>query len=524
MEYSNVGNMLSQLKGQSAYAEQNTQNVLGKPMTGQAAEMLLKNLEPGQIFSGQITDIRGNYIMITLGNQQSVQAKLAENFEFLIGQKAMFQVKDNQDNQLYIRPLAMDAAQSGELMVAGRALEAAKLQMTEKTLDLVKNLLSANQPIDKQSILSYVRQLAKFPQADIQDLITLNKYHIPVNEENLNQLTNYKQFEHSLLKDIDTMEQKLPQLVEQLSMESPEKAETFLKEFTAILYPETKGEEAPKVQEQQRQEILEPLPEKQETSQENKKVESASVPSEQVPVEEGKKESASVTKPPTENIIEKELLSLTGKEEKEHTGKVLKEALRESFLLRPEEVADKEKVKEYYKEVAEKSGKLRELLHSYGKEAAPLEKPVQNMAQNVKFMQSLNEMFTYIQLPLRMAEKQAHADLYVYTKKRTKGSVEEGVSAFLHLDMENLGSVDVLVRMKGQRVTTNFTLETVELLDFIEEHMELLEERLKNKGYSCSVQTILKSSEEQQKSFEQCLTGEAGMASDIRRFSFDVRA
>ena len=229
MEYSNVGNMLSQLKGQSAYAEQNTQNVLGKPMTGQAAEMLLKNLEPGQIFSGQITDIRGNYIMITLGNQQSVQAKLAENFEFLIGQKAMFQVKDNQDNQLYIRPLAMDAAQSGELMVAGRALEAAKLQMTEKTLDLVKNLLSANQPIDKQSILSYVRQLAKFPQADIQDLITLNKYHIPVNEENLNQLTNYKQFEHSLLKDIDTMEQKLPQLVEQLSMESPEKAETFLK-------------------------------------------------------------------------------------------------------------------------------------------------------------------------------------------------------------------------------------------------------------------------------------------------------
>ena len=97
------------------------------------------------------------------------------------------------------------------------------------------------------------------------------------------------------------------------------------------------------------------------------------------------------------------------------------------------------------------------------------------------------------------------------------------MSAFLHLDMENLGSVDVLVRMKGQRVTTNFTLETVELLDFIEEHMDILEERLKNKGYSCSVQTILKNNEEQ-KSFEQCLTGEAGMASDIRRFSFDVRA
>ena len=148
MDNSNIGAMLSQLKGQAAYSG-HSMPVSGKQ--AQSAEALLKSMEPGQVFSGEITDIRGSYITITLQNMQSIQARLAENFEFLIGQKAMFQVKENLDNQLLIRPMAMDAAQNGELMVAERALEAAGIQMTEKTLELVKNLLAANQPIDKQS-------------------------------------------------------------------------------------------------------------------------------------------------------------------------------------------------------------------------------------------------------------------------------------------------------------------------------------------------------------------------------------
>ena len=187
-------------------------------------------------------------------------------------------------------------------------------------------------------------------------------------------------------------------------------------------------------------------------------------------------------------------------------------------------MADKECVKQYYKETAEKGEKLKALISSFGKETVQLEKPVQNMTQNLRFMQSLNEMFTYIQLPLKLSHEKAHGDLYVYTKKKARGNTEEGVSALLHLDMEHLGPVDVLVRLKEQRVTTNFTLETVELLDFIEQHMELLTERLEKKGYSCQTQVLLKNSEEQQKSFEQCLTGEAEAYSDIKRFSFDVRA
>ncbi len=525
MDNSNIGAMLSQLKGQAAYSG-HSMPVSGKQ--AQSAEALLKSMEPGQVFSGEITDIRGSYITITLQNMQSIQARLAENFEFLIGQKAMFQVKENLDNQLLIRPMAMDAAQNGELMVAERALEAAGIQMTEKTLELVKNLLAANQPIDKQSILSYIRQLAKYPQADMQDIISLNKFHMPINEENLNQLSNYKQFEHSLVKEIVSMEEQLPQVIEKMAAESPEKAETFLKDLTEILYPKEE-QTALKMEEQGKEQqipdgIIKNVLEQESTE---KRTDTA-INRQELPVQEAanpvKNDQAGLPSKEELPDLLKELPQIIEKEGKEKAGKIIKQALEEKFLLKPEEVADKEKVKEFYESVAKKGEKLKDLFASHGKEMAQLEKPVQNLTQNVKFMNSLNEMFTYIQLPLKMANKQAHADLYVYTKKKAKGNAKDGLSAFLHLDMENLGSVDVLIRMMGQRVTTNFTLETVELLDFIEGHMDLLEERLGKKGYSCSAKMMLKGSEEQKKSFEQCLTGEAELYSDRKRFSFDVRA
>lgn len=516
MDYSNVSAALSQLKGQAAYTDKSVVTVSGKQ---QGVEMLLRNLEPGQIFSGEISDIRGAYITITLQNMQTVSARLAENFEFLIGQKALFQVKDNQDNQLLIRPLATTAAQNGELMVAERALQAAGIQITEKTLELVKNLMSANQPIDKQSILSYVRQFARFPQAEITDLISLHKHQIPVTEENLNQLSNYRQFEHSLLKDVDTMQQKLPQVIEQLAAESPDKAAAFVKSLTDILA----GTTIPEI-------VTEPEgnsvgAEAQLQNAVSDKAVSEAAQEANVETVSGQKDNAAAVQN-NSGLADmlKELSSLNGKEWTEKAGTIIKKALEDNLLLKPEDVADKEKVKEYYKEAAKKTESLKELFTAYGKETAALEKPVQNMSQNLKFMQSLNEMYTYIQLPLKMHNEQAHGDLYVYTRRKAKGNAEEGVSAMLHLDMEHLGAVDVLVRLQGQRVATNFTLETEELLDFIEQHMELLTERLQKKGYDCSTQVVMRNPEEQKQSFEQLLTGEAESYSDIKRFSFDVRA
>ena len=100
-------------------------------------------------------------------------------------------------------------------------------------------------------------------------------------------------------------------------------------------------------------------------------------------------------------------------------------------------------------------------------------------------MNQLNQMYTYVQLPLQLQHAQARGELYVYTNKRNLAAKDGQVSALLHLDMENLGPLDVYVTMKDAKVNTNFCVADEEILVFLEQHMNLLTERLQKRGYDC---------------------------------------
>ena len=64
----------------------------------------LSDLRVGQTFFGQIQDITAQDVTILLENQQLLHARLGEGMELAIGQAMLFEVKDKQDGQLYIRP------------------------------------------------------------------------------------------------------------------------------------------------------------------------------------------------------------------------------------------------------------------------------------------------------------------------------------------------------------------------------------------------------------------------------------
>ena len=96
------------------------------------------------------------------------------------------------------------------------------------------------------------------------------------------------------------------------------------------------------------------------------------------------------------------------------------------------------------------------------------------------------------------------------------------LTAFLHLDLENLGSTDVSIRMKDKNVKTNFYIADDASYDLIEKHLPVLEKRLAQKGYRCS---ITMSKEEKKVEFvEDFLQRDMPQAGTLHRYSFDVRA
>ncbi len=202
---------------------------------------------------------------------------------------------------------------------------------------------------------------------------------------------------------------------------------------------------------------------------------------------------------------------------------LLKAEMGRQWLIEPRDVADPHKVEQLYERIREQSARLHEAMQAAGKADLPVAKSVQNLQNNVDFMNQMNHVFAYIQLPLKLAGNNAHGDLYVYTNKKNLASRDGNVSALLHLDMEHLGALDVYVAMQQNKVSTNFTLQDESALDLIEQHISLLDERLTKRGYALKAQFQIKE-EEQEGGIMQTILNQEKNISVLSRTSFDMRA
>lgn len=206
---------------------------------------------------------------------------------------------------------------------------------------------------------------------------------------------------------------------------------------------------------------------------------------------------------------------------------LLQAEMTNAWLLKPEEVAYKENVEQLYERIREQTAKMSEAFQMADKADSAGAKSVNNLQSNVDFMNQMNQLFTYVQLPLKMTGNEAHGDLYVYTNKKSLAKKDGNVSALLHLDMENLGPLDVYVTMNTSqnKVSTNFTLKDDAALELIAKNIHILNERLEKRGYSMKADFKLKDEEEpEETNIMEEIIKQSKNISTLSRTSFDMRA
>lgn len=221
-----------------------------------------------------------------------------------------------------------------------------------------------------------------------------------------------------------------------------------------------------------------------------------------------------------------EIMGLTGGSAKKlfsgkEYQKVLEYEVKQQWTLKPEEIKG-DAVKHLYEKMENQMQKMQELVQESDQSNTSLAKAVSNLQGNIEFMNQINNAYHYVQIPLRMSNQNAHGDLFVYTNKSGVDRPDGELSAFLHLDMDNLGATDVSVRMKDRKVHTNFYLEDEKSYDLIEEHMAELMQRLQEKGYSCTVQ--VENQFRKKNLVEDFMQQEHPSAGILHRYSFDMRA
>lgn len=202
----------------------------------------------------------------------------------------------------------------------------------------------------------------------------------------------------------------------------------------------------------------------------------------------------------------------------------IQQAVQKQWFLEPSEVADKSTVESLYRRLDQQTRQLTDALSGLAKPETALSQDLSNMNQNMNFMNQMNQMYQYIQLPLKMNGGEATGDLFVYTDKKSLAQKDGNVSAMLHLDMQNLGMVDVYASMTAAKnVFTKFYLENDEMLDFIEANIHILNERLTGRGYQLKTE-MAKHEDKKDVIAQAAVKKDGAVPKAIAQYSFDIRA
>lgn len=563
------------------------------------SKQAVRNLTRGQTLQGEIISKNGREVQIRIDRDIVITARLDNNMNVSVGQNMTFEVKNNSDMQIALRPLYENLAQDANIL---KALEAAKLPATDELMRMVSSMMEQGMSIDKNTLQDMGRLIMANPDTAPETIVALRNMQLPITPENIEQYERYQNYEHQIVNTVTDILSELPEAF--LMMTAGGQTDAAIDFYSQILQlfsgspasgqgiegqqqgaeahlvfsdlisdadsvpvkgnvPEENvaaGKETIVIQDTEQPEpnlsriLLNPLEiESAETGKaqpdagrdisRNPLLLSGSLnegersqlltllgklgfsEEQLLQIQNGSLEVKQLLQDihhmlsaNGESISKESVVNLFGSKV---YNQLLNNEILQQWLLKPGEVSKKDNVEAFYGRLREQSARMTEALSQAVKDT-PLAKSLTVMQNNIDFMNQLNQVFNYVQLPLKMSGGNAHGELYVYTNRKSSFKEDGSVSALLHLDMENLGTMDVHVAMQEKNVSTRFYLKDESIIDFMAENIHILNERLTKRGYSMKAEMVV--SEAKSTNPIQNMSAEEKKESILSHYSFDVRA
>lgn len=512
---------------------------------------VLSQLKAGEIFEGTIIGMNQDKVVINLANGENFSARIDSGVRLTAGGATFFQVKSNENGQIALKAVSQDVISNPTLI---KALSSAGVEVSERTLEMVKLMMERQMPIDTKSIRVMVRAANEFPDTSVKSLVSLQQLKLPINELTIEQLEHHENGQAKVDKGLEAVIEKLPDCLDGLKM-TKEGMQT-LKDLLDCLLPEQSDEPVQKVENHTSQPLnanLEQAGETvltkptgegilkasegalQETEVINKSNETRTKGEEislllnhandERNAEGNKQIATSILKTIREIIDNDNELNidlkkhLSGKEFKA----LLRDSMEEQWFIRPEEMQKKEEVDKLFRRIGKQLEMIEKTMVNDVK-TEQLGKAITEVRNNISFMNQLNQLYNYVQIPLKMINQNTNGDLYVYTNKKAIRKVSQEISAHLHLEMEHLGTTDVYVKLQRQKLSTEFVLEDEKSLELVMEHIDILTSRLQKKGYEVYISAKEKEQDGvENENFVANILGEERTATVVSRYSFDVK-
>ncbi|MDD6381279.1 MAG: flagellar hook-length control protein FliK [Lachnospiraceae bacterium] len=556
--YSNVNNNSSQAT-QPQGVEQLTQ--------------ALNALKAGTVFEGTVNSIRGSQVLLGLSSGQNITARLLADVGLSVGESVFFQVKKNDGQEITIKPVSIGAS-SGNPIISD-ALKSASLPVNDQTIAMVDEMIKNHLPIDSKSIAEMGRSVLMNPEADPRAAVVLKGLGLPVDSEMLSLVSNYKEGGGAIFNDVENLSEQAADII----AANPETLDDVADIFTDVYMDgDDSISDGILAQQNPAEETLETdegfdMPLSMTDVREDARTEAtgnqavAEWNREDLPkgtignTLDGKSfqkiadflESNQTMKDTFPGLFDKNgslkpdaktsdvflavkwLFDASGNDftarhiKSSGFGELLKGIMEDKYTLTPEQIVNKESVNDSYNSIQ----KDMDSIQKQAAEKLPdtlvqkLSVAAESVNSNVNFVKEVNTVYNYIQIPLKLSNQNATGQLYVYAdRKKKKWNPDEPITAFLHFDLENLGSTDISIKLLKKNLDTKFALADDISYDLIENNIHFLQEKLESMGFTCNVTVtdadvkrdfvddFLKQDVKQTK-----INGK-----QIMRYSFDVRA
>ena len=546
----------------------------------------LNEMSKGMIFEGTVSSVRGNQVKLALSNGQQILARLAGKFSFEQGQSVFFQVKNNDGGTIEIKPYTVDGEGANltlmdALKAAGLSVDGINLSMVNKmmeehmpidktSLNQMYQLVQDNKDINVTTLVELKRLGIEINQVNAAQFENYanDKQAITIAMDSLiDELPNALSAEDLSMYKLVTQARDILNIVtEGLPEEAFISSEASdMSQYETIMRD---NQSAPVVKKHFNiAELFESLNSVSGESQDihtTQKINNAPA-TDTILLQENETKSNTIgfllSDKQIEELNEQVRMLLPNLQENnislysedssvvgilndiksmlENTPAnadtlrhlfsgeafklMLKEALEQQWMIKPGGLEkNPKKLDGLYDKIEKQITNMEIILKTSGVVNPKAEALADNIRGNIEFMNQINEAYTYVQVPLKMNEKNASGQLYVYTNKKSMSNPDKELSAFLHLDLEHLGGTDVSIKMLHRKVTTNFYLDSDESYALVKQFLPVLEKRLQDKGYNCELN--VNSGSKQMNFVAGFLKKDLPPTGQVHRYSFDIRA
>lgn len=202
---------------------------------------------------------------------------------------------------------------------------------------------------------------------------------------------------------------------------------------------------------------------------------------------------------------------------------LVSDELKKQWNLSPDDIKNKNNISGFYQKIYTQVKGIQELMQNISPDfqESLTGTDLSAVKNNIDFMQMLNGIFPYIQIPFSANGFQGNGELYVYTKKDELKRHPHQLTVLLHLSLEHLGELNIHITKNGMILDNKFYIEDDQSKRLMKKNINLLSEKLQDIGYSVTNE-FMKS--DLKPDLVNDFIAQKEPATSIKRYTFDIRA